>query len=220
MLSILSILISLSSAEDAVHGTSVEIVGNEEIVPEFYSASPATPNTTYTLNITVIFGKLEKNKSYNFNGRLIIPLSKVLSETLRLNISNVHFKDGSTFFRTVHIGKIVLEGIWPQLDVSFEPETVDSSTREIFIKRILLNEAIQTISVDGERTKVTTTTINRFFGDGQGLGIDGTVTYPNSTQISQYMENFGTSTQTFGSASAAHASVTLIALSLVALFLN
>lgn len=217
---ILSILSILVSVQDTVHGISVEIAGNEETVPESYTASPATPNTTFTLNITVIFGKLENNQSYDFNGHLIIPLSKILEETLRLNISKVHFKDGTTLFRTAHLGKVTLEGIWPKLDVSFEPEIVDSSTRKIFIKKILLNEAIQTIRIDGKKTQVTTSTINRFFGDGQDFGLDGTVTYPNSTQISQYMEDFGTSTQTFGSASAAHVSVTLIALSLAALFLN
>ena len=191
---------------------------NYEIVPESYSATitpPVNSTTSYTLNTTVEFGKLKSNKPYRFYGYLNIPIQKFFRPTTNLNVSQVLFRDGTTFKRTVHLKQVLLEGINPQLMISFVPLNEDPSTREIFIKEIKLNEEIQTITLEGKKTTVSTATINRFFGDGQ----DGTVTYPGKKTFGEYYEDSGSSTQTYGSAITAHASVLLVSLSMIAILL-
>ena len=210
---------------------------NHEAIPDSssYAASPGTPDTTYTLNITLVFGQLASKQPYSFYGNLKIPIQKFFGPTTDLNVSQVLFKDGTTFKRVVHAKQSLLEGINPQLFVSFKPSSVNPSTREIFISKILLEEEIQTISVNGSETTVLTSTIHRYFGDGSGYGLlDGTVTYPNAKKFGQYYEDSGSSTHSFGSdtrttrtggggggsASTVHASVVLVGLSLAALYLN
>ena len=214
ILSILLIGIHFSLAEKAEISEE-----NYEIVPESYAATttpPVNSTTSYTLNITVEFGKLKSNKPYSFYGYLNIPIQKIFGQKTNLNVSKVLFQDGTTFKRTVHLKQVLLEGIIPQLTISFVPLNKDPSMREIFIKKIKLNEKIQTITLEEKKTTVSTATIDRFFGDGQDFGIDGTVTYPGNKTFGQYYEDFGSSTQVYGSAVTAHASVLLVSLSMIA----
>lgn len=215
---------------------SQETNGNHKAIPDSssYAAPSGTSDTTYTLNITLVFGQLASKQPYSFYGNLKVPIQKFFGPTTTLDLSQILFKDGTTFKKIVPTKQPLLEGINPQLFISFKPSSVNPNTREIFISKILLEEEIQTISINGSETTVLKSTIHRYFGDGSGYGLlDGTVTYPDAKKFGQYYEDFGSNTHSFGSdtrttrtgsgggsASTAHASIVLVGFSLAALYLN